>query len=176
MKKANDKGFSLIELVIVIAIMAALVGVIMPTYFGYVEKSEEIARMERAENFRKCFDLAVVEVQAGGNVDKGGENLFCVSSAGRVSPETEYNKAIKKLLDESFGSDYEGLYVNVMYNASDGVPFQYYLLFEGEKDTYEYCYTVDTAMLENLQSCGYSEFENTGWYHMKSDAPVAIMD
>lgn len=176
MKKANDKGFSLIELVIVIAIMAALVGVIMPTYFGYVEKSEEIARMERAENFRKCFDLAVVEVQAGGNVDKGGENLFCISSDGRLSPETEYNKAIKKLLDESFGSDYEDLSVNVMYNVDDGIPYQCYLIFEGADSTYEYCYTVDTAMLENLQSCGYSEFENTGWYHMKSDAPVAIMD
>ena len=176
MKKADDKGFSLIELVIVIAIMAALVGVIMPTYFGYVEKSEEIARMERAENFRKCFDLAVVEVQAGGNVDKGGENLFCISSDGRLSPETEYNKAIKKLLDESFGSDYEDLSVNVMYNVDDGIPYQCYLIFEGADSTYEYCCTTDTTMLTNMKNCGYTELEQTGWYYIKNEAPMVMND
>jgi type IV pilus assembly protein PilA len=35
----NNKGFSLVELIIVIAIMAALIAIIAPQYLKYVEKS-----------------------------------------------------------------------------------------------------------------------------------------
>ncbi len=39
MKKMNNKGFSLVELIIVIAIMAVLVGVLAPQFLRYVEQS-----------------------------------------------------------------------------------------------------------------------------------------
>ena len=35
----NNKGFSLVELIVVIAIMAILVGVAVPVFSSYVEKS-----------------------------------------------------------------------------------------------------------------------------------------
>lgn len=38
-KKLNNGGFSLVELIIVIAIMVVLVGILAPTYLRYVEKS-----------------------------------------------------------------------------------------------------------------------------------------
>lgn len=37
-KKLNNKGFSLVELIIVIAIMAVLIGVLAPQYMKYVER------------------------------------------------------------------------------------------------------------------------------------------
>ena len=39
MKKLNNKGFSLVELIIVIAIMAVLIGVLAPQFLRYVERS-----------------------------------------------------------------------------------------------------------------------------------------
>ena len=53
-KKLNNKGFSLVELIIVIAIMAVLIGVLAPQYLKYVERSrvstdkDNIAAMESA--------------------------------------------------------------------------------------------------------------------------------
>lgn len=40
MKSIYNKGFSLIELIIVMAIMAVLIGVLAPTYLRYVERTK----------------------------------------------------------------------------------------------------------------------------------------
>ncbi|MEG2232178.1 MAG: prepilin-type N-terminal cleavage/methylation domain-containing protein, partial [Lachnospiraceae bacterium] len=40
-KKRNNRGFSLVELIIVIAIMAVLVGVMAPQFFKYIERSRK---------------------------------------------------------------------------------------------------------------------------------------
>ena len=39
-KKMNNKSFSLVELIVVIAIMAVLIGVLAPTLLGNIEKSK----------------------------------------------------------------------------------------------------------------------------------------
>lgn len=45
-EKMNDKGFSLVELIIVIAIMAVLVVVLAPQYLKYVERSRNSTDMQ----------------------------------------------------------------------------------------------------------------------------------
>ena len=48
-KKLNNKGFSLVELIIVIAIMAVLIGVLAPQYLKYVEKSRQSADLDTVD-------------------------------------------------------------------------------------------------------------------------------
>ena len=49
-KQKNNKGFSLVELIVVIAIMAVLVGVLAPQLIMYVEKSREATDIQTCDN------------------------------------------------------------------------------------------------------------------------------
>ncbi len=51
--RKNKKGFSLVELIIVIAIMVALIAVMAPAFVKYVQKSRDAALATAAEDYEK---------------------------------------------------------------------------------------------------------------------------
>ena len=59
--KNDNKGFSLIELIVVIAIMAILVGVMAPNVLKYVESSRESADKQIADTVRTAVMTALVD-------------------------------------------------------------------------------------------------------------------
>ncbi|GEM_PF-4490066 len=54
----SSKGFSLIELVIVIAIMIALIAVMAPSFLKYIKKARDVAISDAAE---QCIDYVKAE-------------------------------------------------------------------------------------------------------------------
>ena len=50
MKRNNKKGFTIVELVIVIGVIAILSAVLIPTFSGITERAQESARDQKAKN------------------------------------------------------------------------------------------------------------------------------
>lgn len=60
-RKKDNKGFTLVELVIVVAILAILVGLLAPQYTKYVEKSRKSADVDNMEEIVKAIQVYAVD-------------------------------------------------------------------------------------------------------------------
>lgn len=80
-KKKNNKGFSLVELVIVIAILAILVGILAPQYTKYVEKSRKAADATNLEELVTAFKTAASD---GEDQIKAGTYTITIGTSANV--------------------------------------------------------------------------------------------
>ena len=64
--KKNNKGFTLVELIIVIAIIAILVAVLAPNYVKYVDRSRWSSDRNDCESLLGEIKTAVIDVQNDG--------------------------------------------------------------------------------------------------------------
>lgn len=63
-ERMNDRGFSLVELIIVIAIMAILIVVLAPQYLKYVERSRNSTDLQNAVTMRTAVETYAADPQA----------------------------------------------------------------------------------------------------------------
>lgn len=85
MKKMNNKGFSLVELIIVIAIMAILVVVLAPQYLKYVEKSRISSDAQTAVEFEDALMVAASDPDLTTVLDQTKTYKVTSTTAGAIS-------------------------------------------------------------------------------------------
>jgi len=111
MKKLNNKGFSLVELIIVIAIMAILVGVVGTQVIPYLENSRKAKDLQ----ILSAWNTAAVSAYSteAGSLDAtatyvititDGTALSTTASTGTGKGEDKLETTFKALTDPTFGT------------------------------------------------------------------------
>lgn len=124
MKKMNNKGFSLVELIIVIAIMAVLMGVLAPSLLKYVEDSR-----------KQTDETAMAEVENAAKIALSVEEIY------KKAP-TSFKVTIK---DEStVAADFDEMTNELKKTIPDAIDFTS-KTYDGSTQTVEFSYTSATG-------------------------------
>lgn len=104
MKKLNKKGFTIVELVIVIAVIAILAAVLIPTFSNVVEKANDSARLQKARNAFVQWSSEEKDGKLnaersgkviGVKITEGNETYWFTVTDGSVAASTDEVKAEK---------------------------------------------------------------------------------
>lgn len=108
-RKANaNKGFSLVELIVVVAIMAVLIGILAPQYLRYVEKSRlqkdnsaiaEVANAIKIAMADESINASIVYSGAGAN-----NKITLAGAAGADKTVTFDTSALQAELNKTVGA------------------------------------------------------------------------
>lgn len=85
-KMKNQKGFTLIEILVVVIIVAILAAFAVPRYLRYVEKSRSTEAQTAIRSLRTAYD---VWIQTNGNAD--GYNVEAAKKDARLGQSTLKN-------------------------------------------------------------------------------------
>ncbi len=77
MKKTNKKGFTIVELVIVIAVIAILAGVLIPTFTSVTNRAKESAALQKARTAYTAITVYDIDAKQDNVADNEvGENYI----------------------------------------------------------------------------------------------------
>ena len=120
----NQKGFSLVELIIVIAILAVLAGIAVPNLIGYIQRSRTSADLSNATIIANAI---VVELAyRDGNFSTGGDANSTVEFKQYTTEEANAN------VDRALINAAIGKLQNVPRQSTTGNP-NFYIKVEGGK-------------------------------------------
>ena len=112
MKKSNKKGFTIVELVIVIAVIAILASVLIPTFASIVEKATKSAVQQEAANIYK--ELYALDLSDGKLDKKDGDDALTIAEGCTYVVETNGSVTFSYTKD-----DYTATFQNGAWTVAD---------------------------------------------------------
>ena len=109
-KSIGNKGFSLVELIIVVAIMAILIGVMAPQLTKYVERSRVSKDTQAVDTIHTAVVTAMLDPMV---TDAPASKVFnsladLYSYADPTTGTTEFADAVKEIANEATAANVEG--------------------------------------------------------------------
>ena len=105
--KRNNAGFSLVELIIVIAIMAIAIGVMAPQLIKYIEKTNVSSDIQLADTVRSGVAVSIVDAKV--QADPASQpflDLMDTSAGMNINDNTQFLNSdcvLKTSLEDAFG-------------------------------------------------------------------------
>ena len=85
MKKMNKKGFTIVELVIVIAVIAILAGVMIPTFGNVIENAQESKALQEAKNaYTAYINNELLNVKNPADYKAYNQDIIVEASNGKL--------------------------------------------------------------------------------------------
>lgn len=122
-KQKNNKGFSLVELIVVIAIMAVLVGVLAPQLIKYVEKSREATDIQTCDNIATALKTYYADEEVAASATATTVTVTLGKTELGTVADTAADTAVKDAgLTEAKikGTKWTGDKITIVYNKADG--------------------------------------------------------
>ncbi|MCR5215381.1 MAG: type II secretion system GspH family protein [Lachnospiraceae bacterium] len=133
----GNEGFSLVELIVVFAIIAALVGVLAPSVLGQMEKARRVAVWDTANNIYTSAQYAIVN--AGTEQDTSGyaaafatSDTVTFTEADVSSTGNDLQGYIGKAISGSVPTD--GCTFTIVFHKSSKIS-SFQLIYKGYKVT-----------------------------------------
>lgn len=105
-KSMGNKGFSLVELIIVIAIMAILVGVLAPQLLKYVERSRQAKDTQAVDTVHTAIVTAMLDPMVTDAPATATYNSL--ADLYGATGQDEFVKAVKEIVNQSDATKIEG--------------------------------------------------------------------
>ena len=107
-KSMNNKGFSLVELIIVIAIMAILIGVMAPQLLRYVERTRVSSDTQFADSVRTAVTTAMMDPAVIGAADTSATSIQGLATATDLVTLMGTDNAFTRAIAETLGETAPG--------------------------------------------------------------------
>lgn len=92
----NNKGFTLVELIVVLVILAILAAILVPALLGYIDRAKDAQDMLKAKNMLTASQAVMTELYAKGKHPKKDKDY----STNQYSPDSDFAKKVRQVADD----------------------------------------------------------------------------